>query len=176
MLQASNISKRYGDDIILDGVSFVVNPGQRVALIGPNGCGKTTLLRCILGCTQPDGVGHEQSDGGSVILSPPDLRLGYLAQGLEYAPDATISDFLLASQARQRQVEADVQRLAEAVAAATGLTAGAGLPGSLPARSGRGSLRPPPSFSGVAFLPDPGSAGSPGVGRCHRQRGSIHRQ
>jgi ATP-binding cassette subfamily F protein 3 len=120
MLQASNISKRYGDDIILDGVSFVVNPGERVALIGPNGCGKTTLLRCILGHEQPDGVGHEQPDGGSVILSPPDLRLGYLAQGLEYAPDATISDLLLASQARQRQIEAEVQNLAEAIAAATG--------------------------------------------------------
>jgi ATP-binding cassette subfamily F protein 3 len=120
MLQASNISKRYGDDIILDGVSFVVNPGERVALIGPNGCGKTTLLRCILGHEQPDGVGHEQPDDGSVILSPPDLRLGYLAQGLEYAPGATISDLLLASQARQRQIEAEVQNLAEAIAAATG--------------------------------------------------------
>ena len=112
MLQCSNLSKRYGDDVILDGVSFIVNPGDRAGLIGPNGCGKTTLFRCILG--------QEQADGGGVILSPPDLRLGYLAQGLEYAPDAIISDLLLAPQARRRQAEADVAQLAASVAASTG--------------------------------------------------------
>ncbi|MGD9100521.1 MAG: ATP-binding cassette domain-containing protein, partial [Anaerolineae bacterium] len=57
MLQTSNLCKRYGDDVILDGVSFVVNPGERVGLIGPNGCGKTTLLRCILGQEHPDSGG-----------------------------------------------------------------------------------------------------------------------
>jgi ATP-binding cassette subfamily F protein 3 len=112
MLQISNLDKRYGDDVILDGVSFVVNPGERVGLIGPNGCGKTTLLRCTLG--------QERPDSGGVILSPPDLRLGYLAQGLEYAPGDTLADLLLAAQARQRQAEAEVARLAEAVATATG--------------------------------------------------------
>jgi ATP-binding cassette subfamily F protein 3 len=45
MLQVSNLSKTYGDDVILEDVSFVVNPDERVGLVGPNGCGKTTLLR-----------------------------------------------------------------------------------------------------------------------------------
>ena len=47
MLQISHLAKRYGDDVILEDVSFVVNPGDRVGLIGPNGCGKTTLLGCM---------------------------------------------------------------------------------------------------------------------------------
>jgi ATP-binding cassette subfamily F protein 3 len=111
MLQVSNLSKRYGDDVILDSVSFVVNPGDLVGLIGPNGCGKTTLFRCILG--------EERPERGSIILSPPDLRLGYLAQGLEYAPDDTLED-LLPIRSRRRQAEAEVARLAEAITSASG--------------------------------------------------------
>jgi ATP-binding cassette subfamily F protein 3 len=110
MLQVNNLSKSYGDEVILDGVSFVVNPGDRVGLIGPNGCGKTTLFRII--------IDRERSDGGSVAFSPPDLRLGYLAQGLEYDPGDTIAELLLA-QSRRRQVEAEVARLAEAIARAS---------------------------------------------------------
>ncbi len=109
MLQVNHLSKRYGDDVILDGVSFVVNPTDRVGLIGPNGCGKTTLLRCIIGAEQPDG--------GGVTLSPPDLRLGYLAQGLEYASGDAVGDLLLA-RSRRRRVEAEVTRLAQAIATA----------------------------------------------------------
>jgi ATP-binding cassette subfamily F protein 3 len=116
MLQVNNLSKRYGDEVILDGVSFVVNPGDRVGLIGPNGCGKTTLFRII--------IGQDSSDGGSVTYSPPDLRYGYLAQGLEFEPGDTVSDLLLA-QSRRRQVEAEVARLAEAIAQASDEARGA---------------------------------------------------
>ena len=63
MLQVNHLSKRYGDEVILQGVSFVVNPGDRVGLIGPNGCGKTTLLRCI--------IGQESPDNGNVAFAPP---------------------------------------------------------------------------------------------------------
>jgi len=111
MLQVSNLSKRYGDDVILDGVSFVVNPGDRVGLIGPNGCGKTTLFRII--------IDQERPDGGNIAFSPPDLRTGYLAQGLEYAADDTICDLLLA-QSRRQMVEAEVARLADAIATSNG--------------------------------------------------------
>ncbi|HRU94846.1 MAG TPA: ATP-binding cassette domain-containing protein, partial [Anaerolineae bacterium] len=44
MLKVSNVTKYYGNELILKDVSFVLNPGERVGLIGPNGCGKTTLL------------------------------------------------------------------------------------------------------------------------------------
>ena len=65
MLQVSNVSKSFGDNLILDRVSFTVNPGERAGLIGANGCGKTTLLKIILGELQPDS--------GSAWLSPADL-------------------------------------------------------------------------------------------------------
>ncbi len=54
MLQVSNLSKTYGGETLLDSVSFVINSGDRVGLVGPNGCGKTTLLRIIIGVEQAD--------------------------------------------------------------------------------------------------------------------------
>src|SRR5688572_29972039 len=86
MLTVNTISKRYGDDLLLDRVSFTVNAGERVGLIGPNGCGKSTLLRII--------AGVEQADRGSVIRTPSDLTQGYLPQGWEGPPDATVADLL----------------------------------------------------------------------------------
>jgi len=53
MLQVSNLSKTYADGVILENISFVVDPGERVGLVGPNGCGKTTLHcpgRSVQGC------------------------------------------------------------------------------------------------------------------------------
>lgn len=111
MLQISNLSKRYGDEVILDGVSFIINSGDRVGLIGPNGCGKTTLFRCI--------IGEEQPDGGSIVFSPPDLRVGFLAQGLVYDLNDTVGDLLI-PRSQRREIEAQVARLAEAIAEASG--------------------------------------------------------
>lgn len=76
MLQLTRITKSYAAQTILDDVSFVVNAGERVGLIGPNGCGKTTLLRIIAGQEQPDR-GRTSVDAHATI--------GYLAQGI--APD-----------------------------------------------------------------------------------------
>ena len=110
MLQLSNIGKRYGDNTILEKVSLVVNPGDRMGLVGPNGCGKTTLLRII--------AGDERPDGGSVRLNPPDLRLGFLEQGLSYDPADTLADLLHAGVSELESAEADVAALAEALSTA----------------------------------------------------------
>src|SRR3989304_5808052 len=54
MLQARNICKSYGDKEVLRNVSFVVNAGNRLALLGPNGSGKSTLLRILADQEDPD--------------------------------------------------------------------------------------------------------------------------
>ncbi|MCU0522981.1 MAG: ATP-binding cassette domain-containing protein [Anaerolineae bacterium] len=108
MLQASNITKHYGDALILQSISFTVNAGDRVGLIGPNGCGKTTLLRILMG--------HELPDAGSVSTDPPDLALGYLEQGLEFSDTDTLGDVLREEQRALAHADAEVMRLAEALA------------------------------------------------------------
>jgi len=112
MLQLSNVCKRYGDVTVLENVSFIVNPGDRLGLIGPNGCGKTTLLRII--------VGEERPDAGSVQFNPPDLRLGYLEQGQRYTEGDTLADFLQVGETALEEAAARVAHLAEALARADG--------------------------------------------------------
>ncbi len=100
MLTVHHISKSYNLDVILDQVTFTLNPGERLALVGPNGCGKTTLLRILAGLETPDS--------GSVSFHPANARLGYLAQGFSPAPQDTLRSFL-----PDEDVEALSQRLAE---------------------------------------------------------------
>src|SRR5881296_1748955 len=70
ILTASDLSKRYGAESILRGVTFSVEPEEKVALIGRNGSGKTTLLRLLAGLDEPDAgsVSHARW-----------AKLGYLA-------------------------------------------------------------------------------------------------
>jgi ATP-binding cassette subfamily F protein 3 len=82
MLTAHQISKSYKLNQILVDVSFSVNQGERIGLIGPNGCGKTTLLRIL--------TGEERADSGHVSFTPSNLRVGYLTQGFEPAPIDTV--------------------------------------------------------------------------------------
>jgi ATP-binding cassette, subfamily F, member 3 len=112
MLQVSNISKRYGDVRILENVSFVVSAGDRVGLVGPNGCGKTTLLRIV--------TGREQPDRGGIALDPPDAVVGYLEQGLTYEDSETLDDVLRADQRKLAQAEDDVAHYAGTLAETTG--------------------------------------------------------
>ena len=49
ILSAKDIKKEYGTDVILEGITFSVNEGERIGLVGPNGAGKTTLLEMLAG-------------------------------------------------------------------------------------------------------------------------------
>jgi ATP-binding cassette subfamily F protein 3 len=112
MLQVSNVSKAFGDNLLFEKVSFAVNRGERVGLVGPNGCGKTTLLRIILGQIQPDT--------GSAWLSPPEARVSYLAQALEYEPGQTVGQVVTAAVAGLQDAERRLEALSLQMAAARG--------------------------------------------------------
>jgi ATP-binding cassette subfamily F protein 3 len=112
MLQVSNISKSFGDNLIFERVSFTLNRGERVGLVGPNGCGKTTLLKIVLGDLAPDT--------GSAWLSPADLRPGYLAQALEYAPDQSVGQVMKAAIAGLTEAERRLESLSARMASAHG--------------------------------------------------------
>ncbi|MBP7779817.1 MAG: ABC-F family ATP-binding cassette domain-containing protein [Acidobacteria bacterium] len=71
MIQLSSLSKRFGERVLLDAVTWHVGDSDRVGLCGPNGAGKTTLLKIL--------AGLDEADGGSVIR-PTALTVGYLPQ------------------------------------------------------------------------------------------------
>jgi len=83
MLQLESVSKQFATKALLKEASAHLRPGSRVGLVGPNGVGKTTLLRLILG--------EQELDGGR-IRKRPRLRIGYLPQDLETIPGNTALD------------------------------------------------------------------------------------
>ena len=62
LLSVEQVTKSYGDRVLLDGVSFYLERGDKVGIIGVNGAGKSTLLRLLAGAEEPDG--------GTVRLDP----------------------------------------------------------------------------------------------------------
>ena len=72
VLAARNISKSFGDTVVLDGVSLTVSPRDRIGVLGPNGIGKSTLLRLLAGIEQPDS--------GAVSREPETMVVTHLAQ------------------------------------------------------------------------------------------------
>jgi ATP-binding cassette, subfamily F, member 3 len=103
MLSANQIHKSFGDNVILESVTFNLNPGDRAGLIGPNGCGKTTLLRILAGIEHPDS---------GTVRKPNTLRVGYLPQGLELPEGETIGGYLNRAQDGLSELADDVERLA----------------------------------------------------------------
>ena len=83
MLQIEEVSKQFAARVLLKEASAHLRPGSRVGLVGPNGVGKTTLIRMILGEDSPDK---------GQIRKRPRLRLGYLPQELETLSGKTILD------------------------------------------------------------------------------------
>jgi len=111
MLHVSRISKIYGNNTVLSDISFVLNRGERAALVGPNGCGKTTLLRLI--------ISLEQADSGHVRFDPPGLAIGYLAQALEFVEGETVREALKRATAAHSRAWADMQHFAQRMAGMT---------------------------------------------------------
>src|SRR3954468_5897660 len=84
-LVARDVARAHGSFTVLDGVDVSVGPRTRLGVVGPNGVGKTTLLRVLAGIQQPDR--------GSVTSAPPTLRVGYLPQEPDRGNE-TLRDFL----------------------------------------------------------------------------------
>jgi ABC transporter, ATP-binding protein len=81
VLSASNISKVYGIDVILDKVSFSLNAGEKVGIIGDNGAGKSTLMKILAGV-----MPHDEGD----IFTAADVKIGYLAQSDNFDFEGTL--------------------------------------------------------------------------------------
>ena len=97
MLKVSGINQYYGGSHILRDVAFEVAPGACTTLLGRNGVGKTTLLKCLMGLL-PIRSGEIALDGRSIAALPPYARaalgIGYVPQGRDIFPRLTVEENL----------------------------------------------------------------------------------
>ena len=117
-LQVENISKSYGDRVLFSNISFNINEGDKIALVAPNGTGKSSLLKIL--------AGIEHSDRGGEVKFMCDIRVAFLDQNTAFNPDHTIfeevyarmSDLSPAIVEYEQAVESgDTKRLERAIAA-----------------------------------------------------------
>ncbi len=111
MLQVANIEKSYGKQTLFDGVSFTVNPGERVGLVGRNGHGKSTLFRMILG--------EEHQDDGT-ITTPAGYTIGHLSQHIHFTEETVLQEACLSLPTNEDHIDETYK--AEAILHGLGFT------------------------------------------------------
>jgi ATP-binding cassette subfamily F protein 3 len=107
LLAATNIGHAYGDTIILDGISFSIEPGERVGIVGRNGTGKSTLLKILAGLIKPDT--------GTISLQR-SSRAGYLHQDPNLDPGETLRDAAEGAFAELHRMHAELHVLFDQMA------------------------------------------------------------
>jgi len=95
MLEAAHLTRRFGDRVAVDDVSFQVAAGETYGLLGPNGAGKTTTIRLVCGLLSTDG-GEVTVAGMPVSTSAPKAKahIGYVPQDVSLYPDLTARENL----------------------------------------------------------------------------------
>ena len=88
-LQIENISKSYGPKVLFENIGFNINEGDKIALIAPNGTGKTSLMRIL--------AGKDKSDSGGKIMFLKDIRIAFLEQEYPFDPEKSIFDQIISS-------------------------------------------------------------------------------
>ena len=106
-LDVQNLSKSFAGEVILEGVSFTVERGEKVGLIGANGSGKTTILKLVMGL--------EIAEDGAIAKAR-GVKLGYLPQKAEHRPDSTVKEELLRVFDTIRELEGELAALESSMA------------------------------------------------------------
>ena len=88
-LQIENISKSYGPKVLFENIGFNINEGDKIALIAPNGTGKTSLMRIL--------AGKDKSDSGGRIMFLKQIRIAFLEQEYAFDPEKTVRQQIMDS-------------------------------------------------------------------------------
>ncbi len=107
MISIDNVTVSFGGWTLFDQISFLVNPKDRIGLVGKNGAGKTTLLRII--------TGEQQPTSGAVTRNS-DCTIGYLPQQMKVADTTTLIDETAKAFAEVLEIEAEIERITTALA------------------------------------------------------------
>lgn len=102
LFRLSDVQKSYGGASILRGVSFQINPDEKVGLVGRNGAGKTTVFKLI--------TGEESPDAGQIVRMN-SLKLGLLEQHVDFSENETVHTAALSAFRHLHDIEAEMRRL-----------------------------------------------------------------
>ena len=95
IIEVENLTKRYGDTVAVDNISFKVNEGEILGLLGPNGAGKTTTMR-VLTCFMPATSGTARVAGFDVFSQSLDVRkrIGYMPENVPMYAEMRVNEYL----------------------------------------------------------------------------------
>ena len=110
MISLDNLTVSYGGWTLFDNISFLINPKDRIGLVGKNGAGKTTLLRII--------TGEQQPTSGAVTLNG-DCTIGYLPQTMRVADTTTLAEETAKAFEEVLRLEAEIEALTREIAERT---------------------------------------------------------
>ncbi len=110
MISLDNLTISYGGWTLFDGISFMINPKDRIGLVGKNGAGKTTLLRVI--------TGEQQPTEGAVTING-ECTIGYLPQQMRVADTTTLVAETAKAFDEVLRIEADIERLTSEIGSRT---------------------------------------------------------
>lgn len=110
MISLDNLTVSYGGWTLFDNISFLINPRDRIGLVGRNGAGKTTLLRILTG---------EQQPTSGVVTVNGECTIGYLPQTMRVADTTTLVDETAQAFSEVLRLEAEIERLTREIAERT---------------------------------------------------------
>ena len=110
MISLDNLTISYGGWTLFDGISFLINPKDRIGLVGKNGAGKTTLLRVI--------TGEQQPTEGTVTING-ECSIGYLPQQMRVADTTSLVEETAKAFDEVLRIERDIEHLTEEIAQRT---------------------------------------------------------
>jgi ABC-2 type transport system ATP-binding protein len=94
-LEVQGLTRRFGNLVVFEEISFTVGPGAAAVVLGPNGAGKTTLLRCVVGADRPD-AGEVRLDGRRFDETEPWVRAAVATalDDIDFFPDLSVAEHL----------------------------------------------------------------------------------
>ena len=110
MISIDNLSVSFGGWTLFDEISFLINPKERIGLVGKNGAGKTTILKLIAGLEQPTS---------GAVTRTADCTIGYLPQQMQVADTTTLIAETAKAFEEVLSIEAEIERLTAEIAVRT---------------------------------------------------------
>lgn len=121
-INVTNVNKKYNGQIVLEDISFEVNEGEFVSILGSSGCGKTTLLKILIGIEKPD-TGEVFKDGVDITNNSPSKRgMGLVFQNYALFPNMNVYNNVAYALKCQKLPKEEIKKRVEDVLSTVGLS------------------------------------------------------